>query len=40
MYSNTFPGLGNFQQERYPNDKSEYSGIHKIQFGLKQAIMV
>ncbi|MGX7689901.1 hypothetical protein ACWA1C_22220 [Flectobacillus roseus] len=29
MYSNTFPGVGNFQSERYPNSKSEYSGIHQ-----------
>ncbi|MDI9873376.1 hypothetical protein [Flectobacillus rivi] len=29
MYSNTFPGFGNFQQERYPIDRSEYSGIRQ-----------
>ncbi|MDI9872662.1 hypothetical protein [Flectobacillus roseus] len=27
MYSNTFPGVGNFQAGRYPKNKNEYSSI-------------
>lgn len=29
MYSNTFPGVGNFQKERYPTSQNTYAGIQQ-----------